>query len=217
MSNIRGSRIALGALAMALASGSAFAQTEPAVAVQSVEPTQDDAGVDDIVVTAQRREERLQNTPISLAAISGEGLADRGVTNIKSITNFIPNVELTNTNRPTAGGAAYAAWIRGVGTGDYAFPTDPGVGLYVDGVYLARTLGGLLSVADIERIEVLRGPQGTLYGRNTIGGAINLVTTTPPTSGEVEGRITARIGTYGRADIISTIAAPLVEDKIGAK
>ena len=77
---------------------------------------------------------------------------DRGATNIKTLTNFVPNVELTNTNRPTAGGSAYAAWIRGVGTGDYAFPTDPGVGIYVDGVYLARTIGGLLSLADIERV-----------------------------------------------------------------
>ncbi|MBN8831627.1 MAG: TonB-dependent receptor [Sphingomonadales bacterium] len=217
MTNIRGTRVAISALVVALAGGSAFAQTAPAAAVQSVASAQDEVGVDDIVVTAQRREERLQDTPISLVAISGEGLADRGVTNIKTVTNFMPNVELTNTNRPTAGGSAYAAWIRGVGTGDYAFPTDPGVGLYVDGVYLARTLGGLLSVADIERIEVLRGPQGTLYGRNTIGGAINLVTTTPPTSGEVEGRITGRLGSYGRADIVSTIAAPLVEGKVGAK
>lgn len=145
--------LSIAALAAALAAGgSAHAQSAGADAAGA------SRGIADIVVTAQRREERLQDTPISVAAISGEGLTERGVTNLKSVTNFVPNVEFTNTNRPTAGGAAYAAWIRGVGTGDYAFPTDPGVGIYVDGVYLARTLGGLLSVADIERIEVLRGP-----------------------------------------------------------
>lgn len=173
--------------------------------------------VGDIIVTAQRRSERLQDTPISVAAISGSSLVQRGVVNLKTITNFMPNVEFTNTNRPGAGGSAYAAWIRGVGTGDYAFPTDPGVGIYVDGVYLARTLGGLLSVADIERIEVLRGPQGTLYGRNTIGGAINVITTTPKLTGDPEGRITGRLGSYGRADVISTITAPVIEDRLGIK
>ncbi len=200
-------------LSMVLASVNANAQTParpPAQVAQQPELVE-------MIVTAQRREERLQDTPISMAAISGESLTERGVTNLKTVTNFVPNVEFTNTNRPTAGGAAYAAWIRGVGTGDYAFPTDPGVGIYVDGVYLARTLGGLLSVADIERIEVLRGPQGTLYGRNTIGGAINVITSNPILSGDAEGTLTARIGEYGRADAVATYNTPLVEDKAGLK
>ena len=200
-------------LAMALVAGSADAQTVG----QAAPATTAEQGIGDIIVTAQRREERLQDTPISIAAISSRGLADRGVTNLKNLTNFMPNVELTNTNRPTAGGSAYAAWIRGVGTGDYAFPTDPGVGIYVDGVYLARTLGGLLSVADIERIEVLRGPQGTLYGRNTIGGAINVVTSVPKLTGAAGGRVSGRVGSYGRADVIATVNTPLVEDKVGLK
>ncbi|MDH7971921.1 TonB-dependent receptor [Sphingomonas sp. AR_OL41] len=211
-------RAAISTLAIVLASGTARAQTVAPGATPPVVPAAaNDTGVGDIVVTAQRREQRLQDTPISVAAISGEGLAQRGVVNIKTLTNFIPNVELTNTNRPTAGGSAYAAWIRGVGTGDYAFPTDPGIGIYVDGVYLARTLGGLLSVADIERIEVLRGPQGTLYGRNTIGGAINVVTATPHLTGDVDGKLTVRAGNYGRADVVSTINLPLVQDKVGLK
>lgn len=209
--------VAASVLATALSAAAASAQTAPAEQPTTTAAPTDGGGVADIIVTAQRRQERLQDTPISVAAISGEGLAQRGVVNIKTVTNFIPNVELTNTNRPTAGGAAYAAWIRGVGTGDYAFPTDPGVGLYVDGVYMARTLGGLLSVADIERIEVLRGPQGTLYGRNTIGGAINIITATPNVSGGASGRLTARAGSYGRADLISTVNVPLVQDKVGLK
>ncbi len=176
-----------------------------------------DAANDTIIVTAQRREESLQDVPISISALSGDNLYDRGVTNLKGVSNFAPNVEFTNTNRPTAGGAAYGGWIRGVGTGDYAYPTDPGIGLYVDGVYMARTLGGLLSIADIERVEILRGPQGTLYGRNTIGGAINVVTTEAKTSGEAEGMILGRLGNYGRADVVTQINTPLIEDRLGFK
>ncbi len=188
----------------------AFAADPPSAA-----PAKSD--ITEVVVTAQRRSQRLQDVPISMQALTANNLADRGVTNLKMVTNFIPNVELTNTNRPTAGGSAYAAWIRGVGTGDYAYPTDPGIGIYVDGVYMARTLGGLLSVADIERIEVLRGPQGTLYGRNTIGGAINVVTSTPKLHGPFEGIFSARLGEYGRADAGIQVNTPIVEDKVGFK
>jgi iron complex outermembrane receptor protein len=173
--------------------------------------------LEEIVVTAQRREQNLQDTPISIVAFGEEALVQRGMTNLRNVTNFTPNVEVTVTNRPTAGGSAYAAWIRGVGTGDYAYPTDPGVGLYVDGVYLARTLGGLMSIADIERIEVLRGPQGTLYGRNTIGGAINVITSQPNVNGPLEGSIAVRAGEHGRLDALGHINAPLVEDRVGAK
>lgn len=183
----------------------------------SAQPQDGDYASDTIVVTAQRREENLQDVPISISALSGENLFERGVTNLKGISNFAPNVEFTNTNRPTAGGAAYGGWIRGVGTGDYAYPTDPGIGLYVDGVYMARTLGGLLSIADIERVEVLRGPQGTLYGRNTIGGAINVVTTQAKTSGDAQGMMLARLGNYDRADVVAQINTPLIEDRLGFK
>ncbi len=184
----------------------------PAQAAESSGPR-----LEEIIVTAQRREENLQDTPISIAAFGEEALIQRGMTNLRNVTNYTPNVEVTVTNRPTAGGAAYAAWIRGVGTGDYAYPTDPGVGLYVDGVYLARTLGGLMSISDIERIEVLRGPQGTLYGRNTIGGAINVITSAPVLSGPAEGSIAVRAGEYERLDVQAHLNAPLVEDRIGGK
>ncbi len=173
--------------------------------------------LEEVLVTAQRREERLQDTPISIAAFGEQALIDRGVTNLRNVTNYTPNVELTVTNRPTAGGSAYAAWIRGVGTGDYAYPTDPGVGLYVDGVYLGRTLGGLLSMSDIERIEVLRGPQGTLYGRNTIGGAVNVITTKPILSGPAEGNFAIRAGEDERIDVQGSVTMALAEDRVGGK
>ncbi|MET0338089.1 MAG: TonB-dependent receptor plug domain-containing protein, partial [Caulobacter sp.] len=174
-------------------------------------------GIEEIVVTAQRRETRLQDTPVSITALSTEALVERGVTNLAQMTSFAPNLEIHQTNRPAGGGSAFAAYIRGVGTGDFQFPTDPGVGVYVDDVYLARSVGGLLSLEDIERVEVLRGPQGTLFGRNTIGGAINVVTTRPRTSGEVGGLLKTRLGEYGRRDYIASVNGPLVDGVLGGK
>jgi iron complex outermembrane receptor protein len=190
----------------------AFAQDAPAA--QSVS---DDAGVQDIVVTAQRREERLQDTPVSVTALSAAALESRSIANLSDMSNFAPNLELHPTNRPAGGGSAFAGYIRGVGTGDFQFPTDPGIGLYVDDVYIARSMGGLLSLADISRVEVLKGPQGTLYGRNTIGGAINVVTTSPITSGDATGMVRLRTGSFGRLDGTATINAPLIQDTLGAK
>ena len=198
------------ALAGLIAAGSTVAIPDPAHAQGALT-------VEEIFVTAQRRQENIQDTPISIAAFNEEALIGRGVTNLRNITNFTPNVELTVTNRPTAGGSAYAAWIRGVGTGDYAYPTDPGIGLYVDGVYLARTLGGLMSVSDIERIEVLRGPQGTLYGRNTIGGAVNVITSSPNVSGPREGSFAVRVGEDERMDVQGSINAPIIDGRVGGK
>jgi iron complex outermembrane receptor protein len=202
----------LGALALAFPAIAQEAQgdgTKPDVGEREL-----DSG--DIVVTAQRREERLQQVPLSVSALSAASLEERGVANLRNITNFVPNVELSVSNRPTAGGSAYAAWIRGVGSGDYSFPTDPGIGLYLDNIYMARTLGGLLTLSDIERVEVLRGPQGTLYGRNTIGGAVNIVTRAPSLT-KFSGELVGRVGTRGRIDGTASISAPLIEDVLGIK
>jgi iron complex outermembrane receptor protein len=189
--------------------GTAMAQTAPAPS--------DATTVEEIVVTAQRRETRLQDTPVSITALTTESLEQRGITNLASLTNFAPNLEIHQTNRPAGGGSSFAAYIRGVGTGDFQFPTDPGVGLYVDDVYLARSVGGLLSLEDIERVEVLRGPQGTLFGRNTIGGAINVVTTRPHLTGDLEGVVRARVGEYGRKDIVAGVNGPIVDGVLGGK
>jgi iron complex outermembrane receptor protein len=173
---------------------------------------------DDMVVTAQRYEQDAQKTPVSVSAFGQRALDQRGVSNLQDIGKFTPNLELHATNRPAGGGSAYAAYIRGIGTGDFQFPTDPGVGLYIDDVYIARTVGGLLSTdADIARIEVVKGPQGTLYGRNTIGGAFNVATTKPVLSGPVTGSGLLRFGTYGRHDFALNLNAPIVTDRIGAK
>ena len=171
-----------------------------------------------MVVTAQRYEQDVQKAPVTVTAFGQRALDQRGVSNLQDVSKFTPNLELHATNRPAGGGSAYAAYIRGIGTGDFQFPTDPGVGLYVDDVYMARTVGGLLSTdADVARIEVIKGPQGTLFGRNTIGGAVNVVTSKPLLEGPATGSGLVRLGTYGRHDFAFNINAPIVSQVVGAK
>ncbi|HKU42963.1 MAG TPA: TonB-dependent receptor, partial [Polyangiales bacterium] len=175
-------------------------------------------GDGEIVVTAQRYEQDVQKTPVAVNAFSQRAMEARGVTNLQDVGKFTPNLQLQSTNRPAGGGSAYAAYIRGIGTGDFQFPTDPGVGLYIDDVYMARTMGGLISTdADIERIEVIKGPQGTLFGRNTIGGAINIVTSKPRVTGPATGSALVRVGQYGRADLALSANGPLLDGVIGGK
>ncbi|HWW63478.1 MAG TPA: TonB-dependent receptor [Sphingomonadaceae bacterium] len=193
----------------------AFAQVAPAPSSASaVDPT---SGVEVIVVTAERREENLQDTPVTISAFSAKSLETRGISNLNDLTRYAPNVEISPTKRPAGGSTAISAFIRGVGTGDFQIPTDPAVGVYVDGVYIARTVGGLMSVADIERIEILKGPQGTLFGRNTLGGAINVITTQPSLDAGAHGKLTFRVGDYGRRDVVGSVNGALVDGVVGAK
>ncbi|MFV1998479.1 MAG: TonB-dependent receptor, partial [Acidiferrobacterales bacterium] len=129
------------------------------------------------------------------------------------IGRYTPNFQFT-TNA-SGGATAGQAFIRGVGQTDFLITTDPGVGIYLDGVYLARTSGAILDLMDVERIEILRGPQGTLYGKNTIGGAINVVSAMP--TGESGGRIDLITGRYGRIDARATVEIPIVADTLAAK
>lgn len=175
-------------------------------------------GGEEMIVTAQRVEQDVQKIPVSVTAFTPRTMEQRGITNLQDVGKFTPNLQLQSTNRPAGGGSAYAAYIRGIGTGDFQFPTDPGVGLYIDDVYMARTMGGLLSTdADIERVEVIKGPQGTLFGRNTIGGAINIVTSKPHVRGPATGAALVRLGQYGRKDFSLSVNGPLVEEVVGAK
>ena len=127
----------------------------------------------DIVVTARRREESLQDVPIAVTAYSGELLERQGAIDITDIGDTTPNVTI-EVSRGT--NSTLTAFIRGIGQQDPVAGFEQGVGLYLDDVYLNRPQGAVLDIYDVERIEVLRGPQGTLYGRNTIGGAIKYVT-----------------------------------------
>ncbi len=132
--------------------------------------------LEEVVVTAQKREESLQDTPISLAAFSGDQLEQFGIDDLGDITARTPNVDITPFPNSRS---SLVIFMRGVGNNDSQTTQDPAVGVYFDGVYMGRSIGLTKDVADLERVEILRGPQGTLYGRNTTGGAINMISAKP--------------------------------------
>jgi iron complex outermembrane recepter protein len=155
--------------------------------------------LEEVVVTATRREQNLQVVPIAVTAFTADALQSRGVVDIHAISNLTPNVNL-DAGAPFSGDSSVlSASIRGIGQDDFAFNLDPAVGVYVDGAYLARTFGANQNLLDVDRIEILKGPQGTLFGRNTIGGAINIVTHTPGTEFAVNGMLT--MGQFSRQDV----------------
>jgi outer membrane receptor protein involved in Fe transport len=166
----KGTFVSLAAIAAATATP-VFAQSSPA------EDTP--GGIQEILVTAQKRAENVQDVPIAISAFTAESLTERSVTSVASLSNISPNVTLDAGTPFSGSSAVLSAYIRGIGANDFAFNIDPGVGIYLDGVYLARSVGANQDLPDVERIEILKGPQGTLFGRNTIGGAISIVTHDP--------------------------------------
>ena len=151
-----------------------------------------EGGLEDIVVTAQKREESLQKTPISAAAFTSTALEARGIANLSDLQAQVPNLQLTpHPNSATTS----RIFIRGVGNLDDQITQDPSVAVYMDGVYIGRSQGLANEVAELERIEVLRGPQGSLYGRNATGGAINFITRAP-VLGEFEAKQSVSVGNY---------------------
>ncbi|MEM6266368.1 MAG: TonB-dependent receptor [Pseudomonadota bacterium] len=165
-----------------------------------------------IVVTARRREERLIDVPISVTALAGETLEKQGIQDLTQIGQQVPNITL-EVSRGT--NTTLTAFIRGVGQQDPVAGFEAGVGLYIDDVYLNRPQAAVLDIYNVERIEVLRGPQGTLYGRNTIGGAIKYVTAELPDETSFSARGT--YGSFDQADLILTASTPLTDTlKIGA-
>ena len=132
--------------------------------------------LEEVVVTAQKREESLQDAPISLAVFGTEALETIGVSEVGNVAEYVPNLSI---RKQTSSDDNYGIGIRGVVENETSLLVDPRVGVYVDGIYLGRPTGMAFDINDLERLEVLRGPQGTLYGRNTIGGAINIITAMP--------------------------------------
>ena len=168
-----GSRLAwlLAALVAAAAPAAAVAFLAAPAGAQAQERR-----LEEVVVTAQKREESLQDAPLAVTALSGDDLKSLGVIEIGNATKAAPNFTL---RRQTASHSNYAFGVRGVSAGETALAVDSVVGLYIDGVYLGRMTGSAFDIADTERVEILRGPQGTLYGRNAVGGAINIITNKP--------------------------------------
>ena len=189
----------LGAMTLAMVAGATLAPA-PAIAQNIIE---------EILVTARKRTENLQEVPAAVSAFSGEELLDRGVDNIVEVARLTPNVTINETNGLIAG--AVQVFIRGIGN-DPGF--DQGVGIYVDDVYLNRTGGGLLEVYDVERIEVLKGPQGNLYGRNTTGGALKYVSREP--DNETRIRLEGKYGEDNLVKMRASFSGALVEDSLFA-
>ncbi len=167
--------------------------------VASTVLAQDEAASDaklfeEIIVTATKRAESIYDVPMAVSAFTEDTIIKQGITDLTDIGKFVPNMNVTGFSAGHT--SSVNVFLRGIGLQDHLITTDPGVGVYVDGVYLGRQVGQNWSLANIERVEVLRGPQGTLYGRNSIGGAINIITRKP--GDENGGRATLTAGSRGR-------------------
>ena len=197
-------------MALALVTGQAAVAQDAETAVADDAAAADEerqGGLNTIVVTAQRRAESAQDVPISITAVSAAMLEDKGLTSIVDVGSQAPNVTLKNTASFAGSSSILVSYIRGIGQNDFAFNLEPGVGIYVDGVYLARNIGANVDLLDLERIEVLKGPQGTLFGRNTIGGALNIVTRDPGDDPYVKAEVST--GSYGRLDVRGAVDLPI--------
>ena len=167
--------------------GAALAASVPGLAL-----AQDKTAIEEVIVTAQKREERLQDVPIAISAITKAQIEERGIDDILDLKALAPNLMISKY--PNSNVVSQVA-IRGGVTVNAAMYWEPSTGMYLDGVYLGKSVGSVFDVVDLERIEVLRGPQGTLYGRNTMAGAVNLITKKP--SGEFGGSVKLELGNYG--------------------
>ena len=178
-------------LTLAALASAALCVSDPAIAQG------DDSPFEEITVTAAKREQSIYDVPVAMSAFSADTIEKQGITNLTDVGKFVPNLNVTGFS---AGHTSSAnPFIRGIGLQDHLITTDPGVSVYVDGIYLGRQVGQNWSLANIERIEVLRGPQGTLYGRNSIGGAINIITRPPGT--EDGGRAAFQFGNRHRVNV----------------
>jgi iron complex outermembrane receptor protein len=166
--------------------------------------------LEEIIVTAQKREQSLQDTPISVSALTGDELELRSALDISDVADAIPNVQI-QFNGGFGPSRDATISIRGIGGGTLFAYQDARVGLYVDGVYLGRLQGGVLSLVDLERVEVLRGPQGTLFGKNTIGGAINLISRRPDTE-DFSGYATLEGGDFGLINTKLSLNVPISDE-----
>ncbi len=188
----------------ALLAGAAWSALSTVSVAQEVSPQDEASSLGDIVVTARRRDEALKDVPISVSALGAERLEQTGASDITALQQQTPNatVQVARGSNSTL-----ISFIRGVGQQDPLWGFEPGVGLYVDDVYIARPQGAVLDIYDVERIEVLRGPQGSLYGRNTVGGAIKYVTSDLSTDPELTLR--GSYGSYNQIDLMAMGSMPL--------
>ncbi|MEO8381269.1 MAG: TonB-dependent receptor [Acidobacteriota bacterium] len=170
------------------------------------------AASEEIVVTARKREENVQEVPIAVSVVTADELEEAAAADISELQGQVPNLAVyQGRNQSTT----LTAFLRGIGQADPLWGVDPGVGLYIDDVYVARAQGALLDVYDVARIEVLRGPQGTLYGKNTIGGAIKYVSR--PLTDETTAMVSLSGGEYGTLDLRTSLGGALIPGKLRGK
>lgn len=185
--------------------------TQAALAADGTAAT-DPPQLEEIVVTAQKRSQNLQDVPLAVSVVTAAGLERYASPTIADLSGAVPNLYV----HPTPGGASVlAVSIRGIQYAENEKTFEPPVGVVLDGVFLGTAQGGLLQSFDVERIEVLRGPQGTLFGRNTTGGAINAVRSRP--TGELGGKVAATLGSFDRREVRAVLNLPIVEDVLAGK
>ena len=195
---------------VALLAGTALSAS-PALAQDESTPASEAIGAE-ILVTAQLREQNLQDVPLSISAVTGEQIEARSQTTLTDITAQMPSLLLQQN--PAGQGNSVRVFIRGVGQSDQSPSVEPGVGTYIDDIYYGTVLGSAFDLSDIERIEVLRGPQGTLSGMNTLGGAIKIYSRRPEGHG---GYVEATIGNLGRRDVKASADFTVVPDAVFAR
>ena len=181
----------------------AMGMAGPALAQQA------DDGIEDIIVTAEFREQNLQETPLAISAFSGELLQARGAADTNDIDMFVPNAVIQPLG--AGWGSTVAAFVRGIGLNDNILSYEPGVPIYVDDVYLGRNQGAIMDLLDLERVEVLRGPQGTLFGKNAIGGTVRFISSKPTGDG---GEVSVTAGERSRLNVRGMFDTAIVPDKL---
>ncbi|MDN3640941.1 TonB-dependent receptor [Simiduia curdlanivorans] len=168
-----------------------------------------DSLLEEIVVTARKRSETLQDIPMAISALSEQSLERNAINNLADLQAQVPSLTVYAARGTSSTATVY---IRGIGQSDPLWGVEPGVGIYLNDVYISRPQGALLDMLDVERVEVLRGPQGTLYGRNTIGGAVKYITKKP--SEETSGKLDLAAGSYGQLDVRAAASGALIDDTL---
>lgn len=189
-----------------LATSSISGLLASAAHAQSATEVEQEPTLEEIVVTAQKREQPLQDVPVAVTALGADALREHGVTDIFGLTGLAPNLEVTKTIETPS------IFIRGVGTQSLPSGSDTSVATHIDGVYVARARAQVAGLYDIDRMEILRGPQGDLYGRNSTGGTLNILTRRP--TEKYEAWVRSSTGNYSRADVEGAMSGPLVDDKL---
>lgn len=194
--------------ACALVATSGVALPTVSIAAEAV------SALEEIVVTARKREESLQETPIAISAFTADALERQQISSTADLDQVAPNLQFASYGPLTGNNAAAQVYIRGIGQSDGSSGVDPGVGLYIDEVYMGRSVGGVMEFRDIAGVQVLRGPQGTLFGRNTIGGAVLLTTTLP--ADEFGGTVRLGVGEDNLREAFAALDLP-VSDTLGLR